>query len=293
MRVSRSWTVVWGVVQIGVAIARAVDAAVGARRRPRGAVVRVGAGARRVPARHAGAVDHRERRHSPACSPGSSSMTVRLGMDDRRLHLVRLHRRDDDGRRARGCVARDRGRAACDAMIDARRRAARHRRRDRRARVPRRGRRGRHQRRSDLARRARHADLRRTSRAIDRHAVRSRVADQGHRHDDRRDGAGAHRRAAARRAGVGVLRGVARRRSRRGDGPRSARACLGPAGAAARPAAGRPARVRARDLRDAARVRRRARGRSTATSGSSCSAFSPPIAAARRSPSCSIGSWSG
>ena len=36
---------------------RAVDAALGPRRRARGAVVRVGIGARRVPARHAGAAD--------------------------------------------------------------------------------------------------------------------------------------------------------------------------------------------------------------------------------------------
>ena len=57
-RVARCATVVWGVVQIGVAIARAVDAAIGARRRPCGAVLRVRVGARRVPARHAGAVDH-------------------------------------------------------------------------------------------------------------------------------------------------------------------------------------------------------------------------------------------
>ena len=96
MRVSRMWTVIWGVVQIGVAIARAVDAAVGARRRPRRAVVRVGPvlGAfllgtlRAVGARRRGV-----RRHAG----GLVVMTVVWGWTTHRVHLVRVHRRVDDG----------------------------------------------------------------------------------------------------------------------------------------------------------------------------------------------------
>ncbi len=57
MRVSKMWTVIWGVVQIGGGHRRAMDAAVGARRRTRGAVVRIGIGPRRVSAWHPGAVD--------------------------------------------------------------------------------------------------------------------------------------------------------------------------------------------------------------------------------------------
>ena len=61
MRVSKQATVAWGVVQLAVAHRRAVHEPVGARCRPGRAVVRVGSGARRVPARHARAVGPRAR----------------------------------------------------------------------------------------------------------------------------------------------------------------------------------------------------------------------------------------
>ena len=121
-----------------------------------------------------------------------------------------------------------------------------------------------------------------------RDAVRSGVADQGDRDDERRHGAGADGSAPARRAGVRVLRGMARRGSRRRDRPRAARARVGVAGAPGRPAAGRRG---ASSSTTSARCRsntRRDRRPSTAISGSSCSGFSWRIAAGRRSRSSSI-----
>src|SRR5262245_2233774 len=73
-----------------------MDAAVGARRRSRGAVVRVRLGARRISARHIGA-DHYGNvgicRH--VRRPGGDD--DRLGLDQHRVHLVRVHRRCHHG----------------------------------------------------------------------------------------------------------------------------------------------------------------------------------------------------
>ena len=79
----------------------AVDAALGAGCRARRPVVCLRTGARRVSDRHARPGDHRAAGICrDACRPRGDD--VRLGMDRRRLHLVRLHRRDDHrgGRRA-------------------------------------------------------------------------------------------------------------------------------------------------------------------------------------------------
>ena len=61
MRVSKQATVAWGIVQLARGDRRAVHEPIGARCRPGRAVVCVGAGAGRVPARHARAVGARAR----------------------------------------------------------------------------------------------------------------------------------------------------------------------------------------------------------------------------------------
>ena len=53
MRVSRQATVAWGIVQLGVALARPVDGSIGARRRTGRVVIRIRRGPRRVSPRHA------------------------------------------------------------------------------------------------------------------------------------------------------------------------------------------------------------------------------------------------
>ena len=83
---------------------------------------------------------------------------------------------------------------------------------------------------------------------------------------------------------------MARRRSRDGDRPRSARARVGPAGAPGRSRRRRPARVRARHLRDAARVRAAHAVDLQRPRLHPARRFSRRIAAARRSRSSSSGS---
>ncbi len=90
MRVSKPATIVWGVVQIGVALG-AQWITVGARRRPRRAVACRRAGARRLPPRRADGPRRRardDRRH------GQRRRGPDVGLVDRRhrLDLVRVHR---------------------------------------------------------------------------------------------------------------------------------------------------------------------------------------------------------
>ena len=66
MRVSKQATVGWGIVQLGCGDRRAVHESIGARCRSRGAVICIGTGARRVPARHSGAVRFASATRSPA-----------------------------------------------------------------------------------------------------------------------------------------------------------------------------------------------------------------------------------
>ena len=76
MRVSKQATVAWGVVQLGVALGAqwmersVLDAGLA------GAVVRVGRGARRVPARHAGAVGRASATRSSGMIAGLVVMTA-------------------------------------------------------------------------------------------------------------------------------------------------------------------------------------------------------------------------
>ena len=97
MRVARQSTVGWGVVQIGVALGRAVDGPVGARRRParccrspRGPVL--GAFLVGVLTRGVGSTRDADRHGRPA-----SSCVVVAVVDGRRgVDLVRVRRRGDD-----------------------------------------------------------------------------------------------------------------------------------------------------------------------------------------------------
>ena len=82
-RVASSATIIWGVVQIGVALGRAVDAALGARRRPGRALLRIGS---RCSARFCSARWCRRSTKGPTFAgmiAGLVVMTGRLGLDRR------------------------------------------------------------------------------------------------------------------------------------------------------------------------------------------------------------------
>ena len=99
MRVSRMWTIVWGIVQIAVAIAAQWMQRSCTRRRPGRTVVGVRAGPWGVLAWDAGA-GHDWQRRICRHDCGSGRYGRRLGMGSASgVHLVRVHRRNDDGER--------------------------------------------------------------------------------------------------------------------------------------------------------------------------------------------------
>ena len=116
------------------------------------------------------------------------------------------------------------------------------------------------------------ADLRSRRAGDDRRDdLRSRVADQGHRHDDARDARRGRRGAEPGRQRPRLAAGVARSRSRDGHDPRSAGACLGSAGVpAVLPRSHRPRRVRSRRSAACRSNTRRDRIAPTATWASCC-----------------------
>ena len=159
--------------------------------------------------------------------------------------------------------------------------------------LPRRGDRNRRERRGPLARRARHPHVRRRGCPCRRrHAVRPRVAHQGHRDDHRRDGprgSGALRLDERVSTFFGDWRGADRESVTVRDLLEHASGLPARLLDAPRPAGASSSTTSARRRSST----RRARGRSTAISGSSCWGFSRRIEAARRWMRSSTRSWSG